>query len=94
MPKRAKKEINHAYTMAPAMSLDHLAVIAGIVPDVTAPEMKEEIEAAEAEHGPHAFVYWPRGSLREPEAFPPLPAWMRERIVVRRRERHPRERAR
>lgn len=93
MPKRAKKEINHCYTMAPAMSDEHLAVIAAIVSNTSRQEMREEIEEVEREHGPHSFMYWPRGSLRQPESFPPLPDWMRERIIVGRQESHPSERA-
>jgi hypothetical protein len=93
MPKRAKKEINHAYTMAPPMSREHLQVVAGIVHGTNAAEMAEAIEDVYREHGPHSFIYYPRGAMREPEAFPPIPEAMRQRIIVERREVHPRERS-
>lgn len=94
MPKRAKKEINHAYLMVPGMSREHLQVIAGIAHGVTAAEMVDDLSDLGAAHGPHSYMYYPRGAMREPEAFPPIPEDRRAGIIVKRREVHPSERAR
>ena len=91
MPKRAKKEINHAYTMTPPMSREHLKVIGEIV-GVSGPEMEAELRQLQAEHGPHAFVHWPKGALQDPTYWPPLPAEIRAHNIVKRREPHARER--
>ncbi len=94
MPKRAKKEINHAFTMAPAMSPEHLQEVAKIVGGIGGAEMAEEIQALHREHGDHSFVHWPRGALQQPTTYPPLPPWMREQSIVQRRRPHARERSR
>lgn len=91
MPKRAKKEINHAYTMAPAMSRAHLDEIGSIV-GVPGAEMEKELHELMSEHGPHSFIYWPKGALQEPTSWGPLPDWLRSSNVVQRRLRHARER--
>lgn len=91
MPKRAKKEINHAYTMAPPMSRPHLDVIGGIVGGSGA-EIEAELQELLREDGPHSFIHWPKGSLQEPSSWPPLPEWVRKQNIVQRRLRHARER--
>lgn len=91
MPKRAKTEANRIYTMSPAMSEEHLKVLAKMA-EVTEPQMRAMIEEAGGEHGEHAFVEWPRGAKQEPTIWPPLPEWMRSETIVRRREAHARER--
>lgn len=94
MPKRAKKEINHAFTMTPPMSQEHLKEVSKFVGErATAKEMAEELRAVHAELGDHAFVHWPRGALQEPTRWAPLPAEERAKIVVRRRVEHARERS-
>jgi hypothetical protein len=94
MPKRAKKEINHAFTMTPGMSPEHLQEIAKIVGGTTGVEMAAELEALHRESGDHSFIHWPRGALQEPVAYPPLPASMRSQSIVKRRRPHARERSR
>lgn len=95
MPKRAKKEIQHAFTMAPAMSAEHLAEVAKFAGGgVTGAEMERELQQLHREHGDHSFIHWPRGALQEPTAWPPLPDWMRKQSIVRRRRAHARERSR
>lgn len=95
MPKRAKKEIQHAFTMAPAMSAEHLEEVAKFVGGgITGRAMEEEIHAHHREHGDHAFIHWPRGALQEPTAWPPLPDSYRAQSIVKRRKPHARERTR
>lgn len=87
MPKRAKKEIQHAFTMAPAMSAEHLEEVAKFVGGgITGRAMEEEIHAHHREHGDHAFIHWPRGALQEPTAWPPLPDSYRAQSIVKRRK--------
>jgi hypothetical protein len=95
MPKRAKKEINHAFTMAPAMSAEHLAEVAKFVGGgISGAQMAEEINTLHQQSGDHSFIHWPRGALQEPTAWPPLPDWMRQQSIVKRRRPHARERSR
>jgi hypothetical protein len=95
IPKRAKKEINHAFTMTPAMSREHLAEVSKFVGErATATEMAQELRELHAESGDHSFIHWPRGALQQARAWPPLPDWMRERNIVKRRIPHARERSR
>lgn len=95
IPKRAKKEINHAFTMVPAMSREHLGEVSKFIGErVTAAEMAEELRQVHAELGDHAFVHWPRGAMQEPTRWPPLPADQRAQILVGRRVEHARERSR
>jgi len=91
MPKRARSEANRIYTMAPAIGEEHLKVIAAMAERSSA-EMRAEIEAAGAEHGPHTFIEWPRGAHQESTVWPPMPEWVRKESIVRRREAHARER--
>lgn len=91
MPKRAKKEINHAFTMTPGMSRPHLDEIGGIV-GVPGAEMEAELRDLLREQGPHAFIYWPKGALREPTSWGPLPDWARKTNIVQCRRLHARER--
>jgi hypothetical protein len=93
MPKRARSEVQHVFTLAPPIDEDHLKVVCRIVGGIGAPEMREEIEAVQREHGDHAFVHWPKGALQEPVAYPPLPDWMLEQSIVKRRRPHARERS-
>lgn len=93
MPKRAKKEINRLYVTTPAMEEDHLRVVASIA-GTNAPALRSLLEQAETEHGEYTFVEWPRGARQEPTVWPPLPEWMRQKIIVKRREVHARERSR
>lgn len=94
MPKRARSEVQHVFTLAPPIDEEHLKVVCRIVGGLSAEEMREEIEAAQREHGEHAFIHWPKGALQEPTQWPPLPPWMRDANIVKRREAHARERAR
>lgn len=95
MPKRAKKEINHAYTMTPAMSPEHLAEVAKSVGGgITGQQMAAELEQLHRESGDHSFIHWPRGALQEPTAWGPLPPELRSQIIVKRRFTHARERSR
>jgi hypothetical protein len=95
MPKRAKKEINHAFTMAPAMSPEHLAEVAKFVGGrVSGGEMADELEELQKESGDHSFIHWPRGALLEPTRWPPLPDELRRQIIVKRTRPHARERSR
>jgi hypothetical protein len=93
MPKRAKKEVNRLYVFTPPMDDDHLAVVAGIA-GVNVAQMRRELEAAEAEHGEHTFIEFPRGVRQPNVVWPPMPEWVRRQSVVGRREEHARERAR
>lgn len=93
MPKRAKKEVNHAFTMTPPMSRAHLDEIGRIV-GVPGAEIERELLALHQEHGPNSFIYWPKGALREPTAWPPLPEDVRATNIVQRRLVHARERTR
>lgn len=95
MPKRAKKEINHAFTMTPPMSAEHLHEVAKTVGGgIGGSEMHEELQHLHREQGDHSFIHWPRGALQEPTAYPPLPEWMRKQSIVSRRRAHARDRAR
>jgi hypothetical protein len=95
IPKRAKKEINHAFTMVPPMSKEHLAEVSKFVGErATAAEMSEELRQVHAELGDHAFVHWPRGAMQEACHYPPLPEEQRKTITIGRRLEHARERAR
>jgi hypothetical protein len=94
MPKRARSEVQHVFTLAPPIDEDHLKVLCRIVGGISAEEMGEEIAAVQVEHGEHAFIHWPKGALQEPTAFPPLPDHVRANNIVQRREAHARERAR
>jgi hypothetical protein len=94
MPKRARSEVQHVFTLAPPIDEDHLKVICRIVGGLSAAEMADEIEAVQREHGEHAFIHWPKGALQEPTAYPPLPEHVRAQNIVKRREVHARERSR
>jgi hypothetical protein len=95
IPKRAKKEINHAFLMTPAMSRDHLSEISKFVGErLTGPELAEELRTLHAEHGDHSFLHLPRGALQDTVAWPPLPEQLRAQIIVKRRRPHARERSR
>lgn len=95
MPKRAKKEINHAFLMCPAMSAEHLAEVAKFAGgELSGPELAAELEQLQREEGLHSFMHLPRGALQEPTTYPPLPEWMRAQIIVNRTRMHARERSR
>ena len=66
MPKRARAEIQHVYTMVPPIDGKHMENVARVVPGVSASEMTAEIEDVERELGAHAFIHWPRGVHQEP----------------------------
>ena len=95
IPKRAKKEINHAFFMAPPMSREHLAEVSKFVGErLTPDELVAELKAVHVEHGDHSFIHLPRGALQEPTHWAPLSEELRGQIVVKRRETHARERSR
>lgn len=94
IPKRAKKEINHAFFMTPRMSREHLKEVSSFVGErMTAAELVDELDGAHGEFGDHAFLHVPRGALQEPVCYPPLPEENRKSTVVRRRVAHARERS-
>jgi hypothetical protein len=95
IPKRAKKEINHAFFMTPAMSREHLAEVSKFVGErLTPDDLAAELREVHAEHGDHSFIHLPRGALQEPTHWPPLSPELRGQIIVKRRETHARERSR
>jgi hypothetical protein len=94
MPKQARAQVQHIFTMVPAIAEEHLKVVCGMVEGISTAEMRAELEAAQREHGDHSFIHWPKGALQEPTAYPPLPAWMLEQSIVNRRLAHARERSR
>lgn len=94
MPKRARSEVQHVFTMVPPIDEEHLKVVSRIVGGIPADEMRRELEETQREHGDHAFIHWPKGALQEPTAYPPMPGWMRQQSIVRRRRQHARERSR
>ena len=94
MPKRARSEVQHVYTLVPPIDEEHLKVVCRIVGAINAQEMRSELEAVQREHGDHAFIHWPKGALQEPTSWAPLPDWMLEQSIVKRRQAHARERSR
>jgi len=94
MPKQARAQVQHIFTMVPAIAEDHLKVVCAMVEGISPQEMRAELEAAQREGGDHSFIHWPKGALQEPTAYPPMPAWMLEQSVVKRRLAHARERTR
>jgi hypothetical protein len=95
IPKRAKKEINHAFFMAPRVSTEHLKEVSRFVGEkMTVRELADELDDVHRELGDHSFLHVPRGALQEPAHYGPLPAEHRRTILVGRRQEHARERAR
>lgn len=94
MPKQARAQVQHIFTMVPAIAEDHLKVVCGMVEGISPREMRAELEAVQREQGDHSFIHWPKGALQEPTSYPPMPAWMREKSIVTRRQAHARERSR
>jgi hypothetical protein len=94
MPKRARSEVQHLYTLAPPIDEEHLKVCCRIVGNISASEMREEIEDVQRAHGNHSFIHWPKGALQEPTAWGPLPQHMLDASIVKRRRPHARERSR
>jgi hypothetical protein len=94
MPKRARSEVQHVFTLVPPIDEEHLKVVCRIVGGITAPEMAAELEEHQREAGEHAFIHWPKGALQEPTSWPPLPPEMLAQSIVKRRRPHARERSR
>lgn len=93
MPKRARSMIQHLYTMVPPIDAEHLKTVCRVVEGVTPEEMRRMIVDAERAHGPHSFIHWPRGIRQPPTVWGPLPPWMLEQSIVKRRTPHARERS-
>lgn len=93
MPKRAKSQANHTFTLVPALEPDHLKIVAGMS-GYPAHQMAQLLAEADQEHGPYSFIHWPRGARQEPTVWPPMPEWKRAETIVKRREGHAGERAR
>jgi hypothetical protein len=86
MPKRAKTEAQHVVVFVPALTEDDLKTIARMLSNIDAGELKAMIEETEREFGQYSFIWFRKSASIEPVAFPPLPAHLRDRIIVKRSE--------
>jgi hypothetical protein len=86
MPKRVRTEAQHIFVFAPPMTEEHLAVVARAIEGIGVGELKAELEAVEAAHGEHTFMYFRKRGAREPTVWAPLPEHLRSQIIVRRAE--------